>query len=197
MGRACRKITPGSVVKGKVKNLTDFGLFIGIGDGIDGLVHLSEISWSRRKDAAAKTYKKGATVEALVLNVDKEHKRFSLSLKQMKKNPWEGLSERYHVGDIVDGYVTSITDFGIFVEIEDGVEGLVHISELDEQKGKHPSELFKIDDKIRVIILNIDEREKRIGLSIKALKRQEDEKVWKSFQGQKGHYQPLGMSLSH
>jgi len=143
-------------------------------DGIDGLVHVSEISWSRRKNAAADSYKKGLLVDALVLNIDGEHKKFSLSMKRLKDDPWKGLPERFHTGDVVDGYVTSITDFGVFVELEEGIEGLIHLSELDEGKGKHPSEVFKVDDPVKVVIINVDERDKRIGLSTKALKTIEE-----------------------
>jgi small subunit ribosomal protein S1 len=175
------KYPAGSVVKGKVKNFTDFGLFIGMEDGIDGLVHISEISWSRRKDLIAESYKKGATVEALVLNIDGEQKKFSLSIKRLKEDPWKGLPERYRVGDVVEGYVTSITDFGVFVEIEEGIEGLIHLSEIDNGKGKHPSELFSVDQVVKAMVINVDEKDKRIGLSTKALRRAEEKNEVESF----------------
>jgi len=175
------KYPAGSLVVGKVKNLTDFGLFVGMEDGIDGLVHISEISWSRRKNVIADSYKKGATVEALVLNIDGEQKKFSLSIKRLKEDPWKGLPDRYHVGDIVEGYVTSITDFGVFVEIEEGIEGLIHLSEIDNGKGKHPSELFKVDEVVKAIVINVDERDKRIGLSTKTLKKAEEKKEVDAF----------------
>jgi small subunit ribosomal protein S1 len=175
------KYPPGSVVRGKVKNFTDFGLFVGMEDGIDGLVHISEVSWSRRKNIVADSYKKGTTVEALVLNIDAEQKKFSLSIKRLKEDPWKGLLERYAVGDVVEGFVTSITDFGVFVEIEEGIEGLIHLSEIENGKGKHPSELFKIDDTVKATVINVDEREKRIGLSTKALKKMEEKKEVDTF----------------
>ncbi len=183
---------PGSVVKGRVKNITDFGMFVGIGNGIDGLVHMSEISWSRRKKAVSEVYKRGTLVDALVINVDKAQKKFSLSLKQLKENPWKGLVSRYHVGETIEGYVTSITDFGVFVEIEEGVEGLIHLSEMDLEKGKHPSEAFKIDDKINAVILNIDEKDKRIGLSIKTMKKNEEEKTVEAFTREESSFSTLG-----
>ncbi|HVN25653.1 MAG TPA: 30S ribosomal protein S1 [Syntrophorhabdales bacterium] len=170
------KYKPGTIVQGKVKNLTDFGLFIGIDDGIDGLVHVSELSWSRRRGLSSEGFKKGTPIEALVLNIDPEQRKFSLSLKRLKEDPWKGLPERYRVGDTVEGFVTSITDFGVFVEIEEGIEGLIHLSELDAAKGKHPSEVFAMDDKVRAIVIHVDEREKRIGLSVKALKKMEEKK---------------------
>lgn len=168
------KYVPGSIVKGKVKNFTDFGMFLGIGNGIDGLVHVSEISWSRRKKTIPESFKKGMFVEALVLSIDKEQKKFSLSLKRLKEDPWRGLGTRYHVGDIIEGYVTSITDFGTFIEIEEGIEGLIHLSEMDDMQGKQLTEIFTVDDKVKAVILNINEREKRIGLSARLTKKQDD-----------------------
>jgi small subunit ribosomal protein S1 len=172
-----KKYPPGSVVKGRVKNFTDFGMFVGIENGIDGLIHTSEISWSRRKKVSAETYRKGTMVEALVLNVEKTQKKFSLSIKRLKEDPWRGLLSRYHAGDVVEGYVTSVTDFGVFVEIEEGIEGLIHLSEIEDVQGKNLAELFKIDDKVAVMILNILEKDKRIGLSMKALKKREENRA--------------------
>ena len=166
---------PGSTVKGKVKNFTEFGMFVGIGNGIDGLVHMSELSWSRRKKASQEHLKKGTMIDALVLNIDKVQKKFSLSIKRLKEDPWKGLSSRYSTGDVVDGYITSITDFGVFVEIEEGIEGLVHVSEMDELQGKPPAEVFVLDDKIQAAILHIDEKEKRIALSTKILRKRDDQ----------------------
>lgn len=168
---------PGSTVKGKVKNFTEFGMFVGIGNGIDGLVHMSELSWSRRKKASQEHLKKGTMIDALVLNIDKVQKKFSLSIKRLKEDPWKGLSSRYSTGDVVDGYITSITDFGVFVEIEEGIEGLVHVSEMDELQGKPPAEVFVLDDKIQAAILHIDEKEKRIALSTKILRKRDDQPV--------------------
>ncbi len=176
-----QKYPSGSVVQGKVKNLTDFGLFIGIEDGIDGLVHVSEMSWSRRKGPPVEGFKKGTPIEALVLNIDPDQRKFSLSLKRLKDDPWKGLGNRYHVGDAIEGFVTSITDFGVFVEIEEGIEGLIHLSELDTTKGKHPSELFTMDEKVKAMVIHLDEREKRIGLSVKALKKLEEKKETDDF----------------
>lgn len=162
---------PGSIVSGKVKNFTDFGMFVGIGSGIDGLVHMSELSWSRRRGVATEQYKKGTTIDTLVLNIDKEQKKFSLSVKRLVSDPWKGIASKYEVGNIIQGFVTSITDFGVFVEIEDGVEGLIHLSEMDDLHGKPLGEVFTVEDKIEAVILSIDEKEKRIALSIKSLKK--------------------------
>lgn len=183
---------PGSIVKGKVKNFTEFGMFVGIGNGIDGLVHMSELSWSRRKKASQEQLKKGTTIDALVLNIDKSQKKFSLSIKRLKEDPWKGVSNRYSVGDIVEGHITSITDFGVFVEIEEGVEGLIHVSEMDELQGKQPSEVFTLDDKIQAAILNIDEKDKRIALSTKILRRRETKTVSQAGDEPGGAFSTLG-----
>jgi len=183
---------PGSIIKGKVKNFTDFGMFVGIRNGIDGLVHVSEISWSRRKRVIADLYKKGTLIEALVLNIDRGQKKFSLSIKRLKEDPWRGLISRHHVGDVVEGYITSITDFGVFVEIEDGIEGLIHLSEMDDLQGKHPSDLFKVDDRVETAILNIDEKDKRIGLSIKALRKKEENTTIETLSNEEGVFSTLG-----
>jgi small subunit ribosomal protein S1 len=176
-----------------VKNFTDFGMFLGIGNGIDGLVHMSEISWSRRKKPISEVFKKGMSVEAKVLQVDKEQKKFSLSIKRLQEDPWRGVADRHRTQDVVEGYVTSITDFGVFVEIEDGVEGLVHLSEMDDLQGKHPSEVFKLDDLVKTSILNIDERERRIALSIKSLaKKVVEEKTVESFMNKNEVISTLG-----
>ncbi|HQP51357.1 MAG TPA: 30S ribosomal protein S1 [Syntrophorhabdaceae bacterium] len=187
-----REYPVGSVIKGKVKNITDFGMFVGIGNGIDGLVHMSEVSWSRRKKSVTDTYKKGSMVDALVINIDKGQKKFSLSIKQLNEDPWSDITEHYHVGDIVEGYITSLTDFGIFIEIENGIEGLIHISEVDEAKGKHPSELFNIDDKVRAMVLNIDARNKRIGLSMKAIRKVEEDRTIETYTRDEGALSTLG-----
>ena len=186
------KYPPGSIVKGKVKNFTDFGMFVGIGNGIDGLIHLSEMSWSRRKKAITDMFRKGTLVEALVLNIDKTQKKFSLSIKRLKEDPWKGLITRYRVGDVVEGYITSITDFGAFVEIEEGIEGLIHLSEMDDLQGKHPSEKLTIDDLIKVTILNIDEKGKRIGLSMKVLRKTEENKAMENLSKDDGAFSTLG-----
>jgi len=131
-------------------------------------------------------------IEAVVLNVDKEQKKFSLSIKKLKEDPWKGISSKYKIGDIVEGYVTSITDFGVFIEIEDGVEGLLHISEIDDLQGKKPNDMFKIDDKVRTLILNIDERERRIALSTKFMKKVEEKKLIENLSKDTGVLSTLG-----
>lgn len=187
-----KKYDIGSVVKGKVKNFTDFGMFLGVEDGIDGLVHMSEISWSRRKKVVSDTYRKGMMVEARVLSVDKKQKKFSLSIKRMHEDPWKGIASRYQKDSVVNGYVTSITDFGVFVEIEEGVEGLIHLSEMEGLQGKHPSEVFQLDDQIQTVVLSIDENDRRIALSVKAIKKNEEKTTIESYRNSDTTLSTLG-----
>lgn len=182
----------GSIVKGKVKNFTEFGMFVGIGNGIDGLVHMSELSWSRRKKTFQEQFKKGTTIDAFVLNIDKTQKKFSLSIKRLKEDPWKGVASRYSTGDVLEGHITSITDFGVFVEIEEGIEGLIHISEMDELQGKQPSEIFSLDDTIQAAILNIDEKDKRIALSTRVLRRRENRVSTETREENTGAFSTLG-----
>lgn len=186
------KYPSGAVVKGRVKNFTDFGMFVGVDNGVDGLIHMSEISWSRRKRVIAETYRKGTLVDALVLNVDKAQRKFSLSIKRLKDDPWKGLAGKYRVGDICEGYVTSITDFGVFVEIDEGIEGLIHLSEINDLQGKTLPDLFKIEDRVKVVILNIAEKDRRIALSIKALKKIENDGTTETFSHDEGAFSTLG-----
>jgi small subunit ribosomal protein S1 len=179
------KYPVGTKIVGQVKTVTDFGIFIGIDEGIDGLVHVSELSWTKKIKRIADAYKKGQEVEAIVLKIDKENERFSLGIKQLRPDPWETVPQRYKAGQVVTGTITSLTDFGAFVELEEELEGLIHISELGtgEQKIGHPSDAVKAEDKVTVIILNVDPRERKIGLSIKALRRKKEREEIKQYVG--------------
>jgi len=161
------KYKVGTVVKGVVRNITNFGVFVGIEEGIDGLVHVSDISWKHRVTHPAEHFKKGQEVEAVVLNVDIENEKFSLGIKQIEKNPWEDLAQKYVPGSIVTGKITNFTDFGIFVEIEEGIEGLVHISEISQKRVKSSSELYSVGDSVSAYVKSIDVKAKKIRLSIK------------------------------
>ena len=166
----------GSVIKGQVRNVTDFGIFVGVEEGIDGLVHVSDISWTHRVKHPSELYKKGDVVEAVVLHIDVENERFSLGIKQLHPDPWETLPERYPVGSRVQGKVTKVTDFGAFVEIEPGVEGLVHVSEMREgERVENPRDVVKEGEEVAVKIIDVDGHERRIGLSIKALQAEGEE----------------------
>jgi len=167
----------GTTIEGKIKNITDFGLFIGIDEGIDGLVHISDISWTRRIKHPSELFKKGDVIQAIVLDIEKENERFSLGIKQLQDDPWASVAERYKVGKEITGTVTNLTDFGIFVELEEGIEGLVHVSEISKEKIKTPTEKFKIGDVISARVMNINSDERRIGLSIKRLEIEDEQNL--------------------
>ncbi len=175
------KYPVGTVIEGKIKNITDFGLFIGIDDDIDGLVHISDISWTKRIKHPSEIYKKNDIVQAVVLDIDKSSERFSLGIKQIQPDPWVTVAERYKVGSEISGIITNITDFGVFVELEEGIEGLVHVSEISKEKVKTPADLFTIGQTINARVMNINSSERRIGLSIKRLEEEKEEDVIQDF----------------
>jgi len=159
----------GSVIKGQVRNVTDFGVFVGVEEGVDGLVHVSDISWTQRIKHPGELYKKGDEVEAVVLNIDVENERFSLGIKQLQQDPWETLSERLPVGSRLKGKVTKVTDFGAFVEIEQGIEGLIHVSELKEERVENPRDVVQEGQEVEVKIIDINTQDRKVALSMKAL----------------------------
>jgi len=161
----------GTKIQGRIKNITDFGIFIGIDEGIDGLVHISDISWIQRLKHPSEVFKKGQEVQAIVLNIDKENQRFSLGIKQIQKNPWDDVHHRFRIGQMIKGKVTNVTKFGAFVEIEAGIEGLVHISELSHQRVENATEVTKVGDEIQAVVINVDPKRHKIGLSIKDIDR--------------------------
>ncbi len=164
------KYPVGTKVVGRVKTVTDFGIFIGFDEGVDGLVHVSEMSWTKKIKHPGELYKKGQEVEAVVLNIDRKNERFSLGVKQLTPDPWKDVARRYRKGEVVVGKVTNVTDFGAFVELEEGIEGLVHVSEISREKVEKPSDVLKVGDTLSAVVLHIDPHDRRIGLSIKLLK---------------------------
>jgi small subunit ribosomal protein S1 len=178
---AKEKYPVGSIIKGPVRNVTDFGVFVGIEEGIDGLVHISDIHWTKKIKHPSELYKKGDTIEAKVLGVNVENARFSLGIKQMNPDPWQIVSERYPVGSKIKGQVTSVPEFGVFVRIEEGVEGLIHVSQLSTERVDKPSSLYKPGDEVEAEVINIDSHEKKIGLSIKALRRSEERQEMENY----------------
>ena len=158
----------GDKISGAVKSITDFGVFVGLPGGIDGLVHLSDLSWTEAGEEAVRKYKKGEEVEAKVLKFDQDKQRVSLGMKQLGEDPWSGLTRRYPQGTRLFGKVSNLTDYGAFVEIEQGIEGLVHVSEMDwTNKNVHPSKVVQLGDEVEVMILEIDEDRRRISLGMK------------------------------
>ncbi len=167
----------GTRLKGQVRSITDFGIFVGVADDIDGLVHVSDFSWTKRiKDPKEikDLFKKGDEVEAVVLEVDVDNERLSLGVKQLGQDPWDAISKRYPVGSKVKGKVTSVTDFGVFVEIEEGVEGLVHMSQLVIERGVDPRTVYTVGQDMDAEVTNVDNDDRRISLSMKAVSRRND-----------------------
>ncbi|MFP3927447.1 MAG: 30S ribosomal protein S1 [Desulfobacteraceae bacterium] len=175
------KYPVGTIIQGKIKNITDFGVFIGIDEGIDGLVHISDISWTKRVKHPSEIYKKGQEVQAVVLNIDKENERFSLGIKQLAPDPWDEVPEKYRPGTRITGRVTNITDFGVFVELEEGIEGLIHVSELSKDKAGNPLSRFKVDDVIQAKVINVNRIEKKIGLSVRKLEEGDEKEIYDNY----------------
>jgi len=171
----------GTTIEGRIKNITDFGIFIGIDEGIDGLVHISDISWTKRIKHPSEVYKKGQEVQAVVLNIDEANERFSLGIKQLTPDPWDEIPVKYKPGTRVTGTITNITDFGVFIELEEGIEGLIHVSELTKEKGGNPLSRFKVEDVIQAKVINLSKDEKKIGLSIKQLEEGEEKDIYKRY----------------
>ncbi|MCL1979913.1 MAG: 30S ribosomal protein S1 [Proteobacteria bacterium] len=164
----------GSVIEGKIKNITDFGVFIGIEEGIDGLIHVSDLSWTERIKHPSEKYSKGETIQAVVLKIDKENERFSLGVKQLEPDPWQAAANNYPIGSTVEGTITNVTDFGVFVQLEEGIEGLVHVSEISKDKVKTPVGMFNVNEILKAMVINVSADDRKIGLSVKALQEKED-----------------------
>ncbi len=166
------KYPKGSKVKGKIRTVMDYGVFVEMEEGIEGLIHISDLSWSSRIENTSKLIKKGEKIEVLILDIDLNQRKISLGRKQLLPNPWEEIDKKYKVGMEINGIVTKVTDFGAFVEIEDGIEGLLHISQMKDEKSDSVNETIKVDDKIKVEIVRISSEERKIGLSlVKKLKK--------------------------
>lgn len=165
----------GSRVSGKVRNFTTYGAFVELEDGIDGMIHVSDMSWTRKINHPSEVLQKGQQVEAIVLDVDPANQRISLGFKQSSNDPWSAIATRYTVGQVVKGKVSKIASFGAFVELEDGVDGLVHISQISDQHVERVKDAIKVGQEVEARIVKIDRDERRIGLSIKALSLSEDE----------------------
>jgi len=180
------KYLVGTKIEGQIKNMTDFGMFIGIEDGIDGLVHVSDISWTKRIKHPGDVYAKGDLVHAVVLKVDVENERLSLGIKQLEPDPWSVAPDKYRPGTRVSGKVTSLTDFGVFVELEEGVEGLIHVSELSREKVASAKEFAAVGDTLEAVVLNCDPRERRISLSIKAMHVAAEKEEFEQYLGSQG-----------
>ena len=167
----------GSRVKGTVRNITNFGVFVGLDEGIDGLVHVSDISWTEQVKHPGEKFEKGDEVEAIVLKIDKESEKFSLGIKQLEANPWDEIQRKYPVGSEVTGPVTSVADFGVFVRLDDGIDGLVYSSELAQDRVENPAEVFKEGQEITALVVKVDPAEQKISLSIRAVNDKAERKA--------------------
>jgi len=167
----------GAKIIGKVRNLTDFGAFVEIEEGIDGLIHVSDLSWAKRAMNPSDILKESDEVEAVVLSIDPEKQRVSLGLKQIEPDPWVLVPEKYAIGSVVRGRIVNITNFGAFAKLEEGVEGLIHISELDEKHVDNPSEVVSINDQLDLKVISLDPEERRIGLSLKEAKTDQERTI--------------------
>jgi small subunit ribosomal protein S1 len=173
----------GTTITGKVRNLTEFGAFVEVEEGIDGLIHISDMSWSKRLKHPSEVLKKGDTVEAMVLNIDAENQRLSLGLKQLQTDVWDEFFQHHHVGDVVEGKVVRLTNFGAFVELAEGIEGLIHVSEFDDSQhaGKDEKLDLKVGESYQMKIIKLIPAERKIGLSIRALKNDEFRADWEAY----------------
>jgi small subunit ribosomal protein S1 len=181
----------GTHVRGEVKSITNFGVFIGLEEGIDGLVHVSDISWTEQIKHPSEKFKKGDVLEAIVLKIDQENEKFSLGIKQLTPNPWEGIQKRYPLGSSVTGEVTNVTDFGAFVKLEEGVEGLIYSSELASEPVGKPSDVVKPGDTVTALVTKIDPDDQKISLSIRALTDREQRETLKRLAAQQATTQTV------
>ncbi len=183
----------GTKVTGVVRNITNFGVFIGLEEGIDGLVHVSDVSWTEQIKHPSEKFKKGDEVEAVVLKIDKENEKFSLGIKQLQPNPWDDISRRYPIGTEVNGEITSVTDFGAFVKLEEGIEGLVYSSELAADRVEKPADVVQVGQVVKALVVKVDAVEGKISLSMRAVNdRQEREALKELAQQTKSQTATLG-----
>jgi small subunit ribosomal protein S1 len=181
------KYPVGTRIEGKVKSLTDFGAFIGLDEGIDGLIHISDMSWTKHIKHPSELFKKGQKVEAVVLRIDKEKERLSLGYKQLTRDPWdEEIPQRYRVGTSATGKVTKITDFGVFVELDGGVEGLIHISETGLEPQARLEERFKPGDEVTAKIIKVDADERKIAMSLREHRLEAERKQMDEYHSSQG-----------
>jgi small subunit ribosomal protein S1 len=174
----------GTKVSGTIRNITNFGIFVGLEEGIDGLVHVSDISWTEQIKHPSEKFKKGEVVEALVLKIDKENEKFSLGIKQIEANPWEEILKKYPVGEEVEGEVTKVADFGAFVKLEEGIEGLIYSSELSSERVEKPEKVVHEGQVVTALITKVDPVEQKISLSIRALSDREQREAFKKLSTQ-------------
>ena len=178
---AKEKYPEGSIITGPVRNITDFGVFVGVEEGIDGLIHISDLDWTKKIKHPSELYKKGDVVEAKVLGVDPQVERFSLGVKQLSMDPWERVVNENPPGSRITGAIVRVLDFGVFVRVAEGVEGLIHVSQLSTERVEKPSSLYQVGDVVEAEVVNVDLQERKIGLSIRQLKRSEEKEELETY----------------
>ncbi|NPB09679.1 MAG: 30S ribosomal protein S1 [Thermodesulfobacteria bacterium] len=189
------QFSEGMVIEAPVKTVTDFGVFVEVMEGIDGFIHVSDLSWGRIKHPS-ELYKPGDTIQAVILKIDREKERLALGVKQLTPDPWESVPEKYPVGSVVTGKVSNVTDFGVFVELEPGVEGLIHVSEISDKKIKTPVGMFEPGQEVKAKVVKMEPEARRLGLSIRKLKEDEEKREYSEFtKEQKGGSITLGAFL--
>lgn len=184
-----QKYPVGTRVQGEVRNITNFGLFVGLEEGIDGLVHVSDISWTENIKHPSEKYQKGDVVDAVVLKIDRENEKFSLGIKQLEANPWDDIQRKYPVGSEVTGEVTNVTDFGAFVKLEEGIEGLVYSSELSQEAVSKPSDVVQAGQAVQALVTKVDPVDQKIALSMKAVTDREQREALKKVAQQQAQTQ--------
>jgi len=175
--KVAKQFNVGDKIKGKITNITDFGLFVQLLDGVDGLVHISDISWTEHVTHPADKYKKGDDVETVVLALDPENRKVSLGIKQLEKDPWENIEKDYPVSSTIEGTVSKITNFGAFIKLESGIEGLVHVSELSDKEIEKVDDILKVGQAEKFKVIKVSKKDRKLGLSLKALKAKKEEKA--------------------
>jgi small subunit ribosomal protein S1 len=170
-----KKFEIGSRVKGHIRNMTAYGAFVELADGIDGMIHVSDLSWTRKINHPSEVFKKNDEVEAVVIDIDKVNQRISLGIKQLSEDPWKNIDQKYKIGDLVKGKVTKLASFGAFVQLQDDIDGLVHISQLSEDHVAKVKDVLKVGQEVEARVIKVDKLERRIGLSIKAANYSEEE----------------------
>jgi small subunit ribosomal protein S1 len=179
----------GSKVNGTVRNITNFGIFVGLDEGIDGLVHVSDISWTEQIKHPSEKFQKGDEVEAVVLKIDKQSEKFSLGIKQLQPNPWDDIQKKYSIGSEITGPVSNITDFGVFVKLDEGIEGLVYSSELAAERVEKPEEVFTVGQDVTALVVKVDPAEQKISLSIRAVTDKAERKALEDLAAQQSQSQ--------
>ncbi len=187
---AAQKYPPGTEIKGKVRNMTSYGAFIEIEPDIDGMVHVSDMSWTRKINNPAEMLKKGEEVEAVVLEINPEQQRISLSIKDLTEDPWANIADLYKIGDTVKGKITKLTNFGAFLELDQGIDGLIHISQISDERIKKVKDVLQVGDEVEAKVIKIDQPERRIGLSMKS-----DARPYDSSMGNMGTRMPRGQDM--